>query len=78
MNAATMEATKIQAGQTITARSIGDAGCIFGAKVVSRSGSFAVCEFDGQTKRTKIYLRDGIEYVMPYGRYSMAPMFHAA
>lgn len=67
----------IAAGQTLTARSVGDYDCIFSVEVVSRTEKSAIIVQDGKTKRTKIHTDSyGDEYVRPE-RYSFAPMFRA-
>jgi hypothetical protein len=66
-------------GQNISARSLCDYDCLYTAKVISLSDKMVTVEFeDGKTKRCKIYKGyDGVDYCMPFGHYSMAPMFHA-
>jgi hypothetical protein len=67
----------IQAGQTITGRSVCDSECIFSATVDARKGGFATIKFQGNTKRVKIHAMDDCEFVFPCGRYSMAPVLKA-
>ena len=69
--------SSIKANQTLTAKSICDSECIFSLNVIERKGNFATVKFQGNTKRTKVYIdSDGNEYLMPE-KYSMAPMFRA-
>lgn len=71
-------ANKITAGQTLTARAIGDWECVFSLTVIDRKGSFATVKFQGKEKRVKVRTeQDGSEYLMP-ATYSMAPIFRAA
>lgn len=76
-----MNKATIKAGQSLTARSICDHGCIFTCEIISRKGNFAEVATDGgkRISRRKIYTcHDGsTEYVMAMGKYSMAPMFKA-
>jgi hypothetical protein len=66
----------IKTGATITARSIGDWDCIFTAKVLERKGQFATIKIQGAVVRKKVQKdREGNEYVMALGNYSMAPAF---
>lgn len=66
----------IEAGQTITARSICDYHCIFSAKVISRKGNFVTLFMDGVELIKKVNTNyNGEEYVMALGSYSMAPAF---
>lgn len=68
----------IQAGQTLTARSIGDHDCIFKVEVIERKKNFATVKAMNAVKRVKIYLDDdGAEFIFALGRYSMAPVFRA-
>jgi hypothetical protein len=67
----------IAAGQTLTARSIGDYECIFSCEVVKRSNTFATVKIGKEEKRCKIHVYDGYEYIYALGQYSMAPMFKA-
>jgi len=70
----------ITAGQTLTTRSLCDYDCIYTVKVLDRKKSFATVSLDrngGEVKRVKVYEWEGREYIMPYGKYSMAPRFYA-
>ena len=68
----------IQAGQTLTARSICDHSCIFTIEVLSRKGNFATIKDSGKVKRCKVRISyDGEEYLMPEV-FSMAPMYKAS
>jgi hypothetical protein len=67
----------IQSNQKLTSRSICDHNCIFELLVIERKGNFAVINYFGNIKRTKIYKdSDNNEYLMPE-KYSMAPIFTA-
>ena len=67
----------IEAGQTLTARSVCDHDCIFTAQVIARKGNFATVKCLGQSKRMKIHNTGDGEFVFATGRYSMAPVFKA-
>lgn len=74
--------TKITEGQTLTARSACDYNCIFSIKVIKVGAKFATVLIDAGTpnevvKRTKIFERNGEQYLMAFGQYSMAPAFYA-
>lgn len=64
--------------QTFSTRSIGDSSVVFTINMISRTEKTAMIETDpGVVKRCKIYkCRDQKEYVMPYGQFSMAPIFY--
>jgi len=72
-----MKSNTIEAGQTLTARSACDSGCIFSATVLDRRGSFATVKIDGhcQPRRVKVRKDDSGEFVFALGLYSMAPLF---
>ncbi len=66
----------IKPGQTLTAQSICDSNCIFTAEVVARSKSMVTVKVMDGIKRCKIKTdREGNEYIMALGTYSMAPSF---
>ena len=70
-------AKKIEAGQTLTTRSICDYNCIYKLEVLSRKGAFAVIKWMNKEMRKKVLVdSDGCEFIMPE-RYSMAPVFTA-
>ena len=68
---------KIQPGQILKARSIGDYDCIYEIKVLSRTAKTATIEERGsypEQRRTKIHTDERGEYLRP-DRYSFAPTF---
>jgi hypothetical protein len=73
-----METLKtIKAGQTLSARSIGDYNCIFTCEVISRSKSFVTVKVQGNVKKCKVSVYDNTEMIYALGNYSMAPAFKA-
>ena len=64
-------------GQALSSRSICDHNCIFTGTVVKRTAKTLTITTRGETKRCKIHESDGIEFIYPLGRYSMAPVFKA-
>lgn len=68
---------KIEVGTTLEARSSCDYECIFRAKVISRTAKRATVQIHGETKTCGIKVRDGVEFIMALGSYSMAPIFCA-
>ena len=73
------EIKTITAGQTLKARSIGDADCIFTAEIIERKGSFVTVKAMGNMKRVKVQKdSDGNEFIYAIGKYSMCPVFRAA
>lgn len=69
----------IEAGTTLTARSVCDSDCVFTAKIISRTAKMATVETMDGVKRCKIKVwHDGSkEYIQPFGNYSMSVIFSA-
>jgi len=67
--------SEFKAGQTYTTRSIGDADCIIRVTVAKRTAK-TLTTSEGKSFRIALY--DGVEYVKPWGSYSMAPIVRAA
>ena len=74
MNSNATTTTTFQTGTTYYTRSIGDHNCIYEITVASRTAKRLVTT-DGKILGIKVY--DGCEFVMPMGRYSMAPRIRA-
>jgi hypothetical protein len=68
---------KIQKGQILKARSIGDQDCIFTVEVLDRKGSFITVKTQHGIKRVKVMGNGDDEFIYALGRYSMAPIFRA-
>lgn len=64
-----------QPGTTVTARSICDYECIFTCDIIARTPKTATVLVMGKEKRCKISQDSESEYMLPMGRYSMAPIF---
>ncbi len=64
-------------GQELKSRSICNSDCVFTATVTRRTGKTVTIKVDDTEKRCKIYQGDNGEYIYPFGRYSMAPIFRA-
>ena len=73
-----MKNTTIQAGQTLTASSVCDHDCVFKVQVLDRKGAFCTVNAQGNVKRVKINIVDGVEAIFALGKYSMAPLFRAS
>lgn len=66
--------TKFETGKKYFCRSICDSDCVFEFEVVKRTEkTVTIKDFMGETKRRKITIENGIEYIYPLGQYSMAP-----
>ena len=68
---------KFKQNQELSTRSICDHNCIWAGKVLKRTPKTVTIAIQGDTKRFKIYDFDGVEFIYPLGRYSMAPVFKA-
>jgi len=71
------ELDKIEVGATYSTSSACDSECIYSVTIVSRTAKTAMVDLGnmGGVKRCKIHSYNGREYVMAYGKYSMAPSF---
>jgi len=66
-------------GQKLATRAICDSECVFTGKVVRRTAKTVTIKTGMMgVKRCKIHTNDEGEFVFPYGRHSMAPVFRAA
>jgi hypothetical protein len=66
--------TTFQAGKTYTTRSACDHDCVIRVTVASRTAKTIKTEA-GKTLRIGVY--QGVEFVKPWGSYSMAPIVNA-
>ena len=65
-----------QAIKTLSTKLITDADITITAELLDIKGNFATILFEGSVKRCKIYPNyDGSTYILPCGKYSMAPAF---
>jgi len=69
---------KFETGKTYQTRSICDSDMIIKIKVVSRTEKTIKAIVDNEEKTLRVKIWDGIESVMPWGKYSMAPCIKAA
>lgn len=69
---------KFEAGKTYSTRSICDHNCIITVEVISRTAKTIKAKADGGVKTFRIAEYQGVEYVKPWGSYSMAPIVRAA
>lgn len=69
---------KFIVGLDYETRSICDHNCIFKFQVTKRTQkNIWISERGGESKRRKISIWEGVESIMPYGAYSMAPSLRA-
>lgn len=65
---------KFQPGNSYYCTSVTDHACTFLFKCVDRSKNYIKFELiNGERLRRKVYEMDGIEFVSPFGIYSMSP-----
>jgi len=67
-------------GQQLSTSSICDHNCIFSSTVTKRTAKTVTITDRGgkDEKRCKVHTDEvGNEFIYPYGRYSMAPIFRA-
>ncbi len=70
--------SKFTIGQKLSARSTCDHECVFTGTVIKRTAKTVTIEtaMNG-VKRCKIYDYGDGEFILPFGNYSMAPVFEA-
>jgi hypothetical protein len=69
---------RFEVGRSYSARSAADHETVFVWAVTARTAKFITVEDDsGVTKRVGVKTHDGVEWAMPAGRYSMAPVIKA-
>jgi hypothetical protein len=62
-------------GQHLACRSLCDYDCIFRFEVVARTAKFVTLKYFSDLKRVGIKVdRDGNEYCLPFGNYSMSAL----
>ena len=70
--------TKFEAGLNVSTRSTCNYNCIYKGVVISRTEKTVTIKTSMEgVKRCKIYTDTDGEYIMPFGKYSMAPSFRA-
>lgn len=69
--------TKFEVGKTYRTRSPGDYDCIIDLTVASRTAQTLKARMQGEDKTFRISVWQGVEQVMPWGRYSMSPVLGA-
>ena len=65
---------KFEIGKNYMMNSPCDRGCYWIYKVIARTAKTLTLEDAEGKRRCKVYERDGKEYALPLGRYSMAPV----
>lgn len=69
---------RFESGKTYTTRSICDHDCIIAVTIEKRTEKTITTTVRGERKTFRIGLHDGVEFIKPWGSYSMAPMIRAA
>lgn len=71
--------TTFEVGETYSCRSIGDYECVWAYTIEARTAKFVTIDVWGDRKRLGVKTdRDGVEYVLPHGNYSMATVLRAS
>jgi hypothetical protein len=74
----TAKGNTFKVGDEVTARSMADYDCIFRFTILKRTAQFVTFQYFNDVKRAKIKIdRDGNEYFLPFGSYSMAAIVTA-
>ena len=69
--------TKFEVGGTYCCRSAGDRDCVFSFAVADRTEKTVVLRSSRGEVRRKVRVRNDVEEVDPFGRYSMSPVLKA-
>jgi len=70
--------TTFKVGETYYTRSFADWDCVFEFTITGRTAQFVKYTYFNENRRAKLSVdRDGNEYILPLGRYSMAPVLTA-
>lgn len=70
--------SKFETGKTYSTRSICDSECIFSFEILARTEKTVTVDVHGKRVRRGLFLYDGVECFMPFGRYSMAATIRAS
>ena len=68
---------KFKQGQELSSRSICDYNCIYTSTVLNRTAKTVTINVRGENKRCKVHESEGVEFIYPFGKYSMCPVFKA-
>ena len=72
------EVSKFYPGQKLVTRWVCDSSSTIEGEVISRTAKTVTVNVIGEgTKRYGIGISENQEYIRPFGRYSMAPIFRA-
>lgn len=66
-----------ETGKTYAGRSVCDHDCVITVKVVARTAKTIKAETARGTQTFRVGSRNGVEFVKPWGSYSMAPFVFA-
>jgi hypothetical protein len=72
-----MTTKTFETGKTYATRSACDHDCIFRFAVVRRTAKTITFIYRGQEQTRGVKSRDGVEFCLPMGRFSMAPVIQA-
>ncbi len=67
-----------EVGKTYNVRWPGDATMVTPQTVTARTAKFiTIRDINGEPTRVGVKVSDGVEWALPYGRYSLAPVLRA-
>lgn len=76
--APTLGLVSFEVGRRYACRSLGDHECVWTFEVIDRTAMFVLLqEDDGQRRRVKVRVWQGVEACSPLGTYSLAPVLTA-
>jgi hypothetical protein len=68
---------QFEVGKTYTTRSIGDADCIISVTIDKRTAKTVTAKVMGHVKNFCVAVYEGVEFIKPWGSYSMSPTLRA-
>ena len=66
-----------EAGKTYTTRSVCDHDCVISVTIQKRTAKTVTAEVRGEVKTFRVAVYDGVEFIKPWGSYSMALIVRA-
>lgn len=66
-----------ETGKTYWTRSVCDYDCIISITVIKRTAKTITVKIMGEIKSLRVKESSGVEWVRPWGSFSMAPSIHA-
>jgi hypothetical protein len=73
------EQKRFEAGQSVSCRSVCNHDCVWTGIILKRTAKTVTVKLAHEReRRCKIHVRRGVEFIYPFGQYSMAPIIWAS